>query len=95
MVLVGFKPDLDDQLVSFSTLTLLAWLSGLFIYFRIYGIVVSGVLARLSNIIMALEGAWIAQCLASSGSVPTKTPVRIPAAQKVMGTDRICQYLRI
>ena len=25
MVLVGFKPDLDDQLVSFSALTLLVW----------------------------------------------------------------------
>ena len=27
VVLVGFKPDLDDQLVSFSALTLLVWLS--------------------------------------------------------------------
>ena len=26
MLLVGFKPDLDDQLVSFSALTLLVWL---------------------------------------------------------------------
>jgi len=29
VVLVGFKPDLDDQLVSFSALTLLVWSSGL------------------------------------------------------------------
>ena len=29
MVLVGFKFDLDDQLVSFSALTLLVWSSGL------------------------------------------------------------------
>jgi len=29
MVLVGFKPNLDDQLVSFSALTLLAWSSSL------------------------------------------------------------------
>jgi len=29
MVLVGFKPDIDDQLVSFSALTLLVWSSGL------------------------------------------------------------------
>ena len=28
MVLVGFKPDFDDQLVSFSDLTLLVWSSG-------------------------------------------------------------------
>ena len=27
VVLVGFKPDLDDQLVSFSALTLLVWSS--------------------------------------------------------------------
>ena len=27
--MVGFKPHLDDQLVSFSALTLLVWLSGL------------------------------------------------------------------
>jgi len=26
---VGFKPDLDNQLVSFSALTLLVWTSGL------------------------------------------------------------------
>ena len=26
---MGFKPDLDDQLVSFSALTLLVWSSGL------------------------------------------------------------------
>jgi len=26
---VGFKPDLDDQLLSFSALTLLLWSSGL------------------------------------------------------------------
>jgi len=26
---VGFKPDLDDQLVFFSALTLLVWSSGL------------------------------------------------------------------
>jgi len=25
---VGFKPDLDDQLLSFSALTLLLWSSG-------------------------------------------------------------------
>ena len=29
VVLVGFKPDLDDQLVSFSALTLLIWSTGL------------------------------------------------------------------
>ena len=29
VVLVGFKPDLDDQLVFFSALTLLVWSSGL------------------------------------------------------------------
>ena len=29
MVLVGFKPDLDDQLVSFSALTLFVWSSGM------------------------------------------------------------------
>jgi len=29
VVLVGFKPDLDDQLFSFSALTLLVWSSGL------------------------------------------------------------------
>ena len=29
VVLVGFKSDLDDQLVSFSALTLLVWSSGL------------------------------------------------------------------
>ena len=29
VVLVWFKPDLDDQLVSFSALTLLVWSSGL------------------------------------------------------------------
>ena len=28
MVLEGFKPDLDDQLDSFSALTLLVWSSG-------------------------------------------------------------------
>jgi len=27
--MVGFKPDLDEQLVSFSALTLLVWSSGL------------------------------------------------------------------
>jgi len=26
---VGFKPDLDDQLVTFSALTLFVWSSGL------------------------------------------------------------------
>jgi len=29
VVLVGFKPDLDHQLVSFSALTLVVWSSGL------------------------------------------------------------------
>ena len=29
VVLVRFKPDLDDQLVSFSALTLFVWSSGL------------------------------------------------------------------
>jgi len=28
VVLVRFKPDLDDQLVSFNALTLLVWSSG-------------------------------------------------------------------